>query len=122
MTLPAEVWFHIFRFLPLKELKEVMLVCKEFYSISEMETLWKNVILSRQKLSRSNSDKELVLMRMGRFKFKQKITDLNDYIDDEMEEFQKQTITRNILTYCCANLMTMLKSCLHKVQTFPISA
>ena len=81
MTLPAEVWFHIFRFLPLKELKEVMLVCKDFYSICEMETLWKNVILSRQKLSRSDSDKELVLMRMGRFKFKQKI-DLNDYIDD----------------------------------------
>ena len=41
-------------------------------------------------------------MRMGRFKFKQKI-DLNNYIDDEMEESQKQTITRNLLTYFCAN-------------------
>ena len=60
------------------------------------------MILDKQKLSRSDSDNELVLMRMGRFKFKQKI-DLNDYIDDEMEESQKQTITRNLLTYCCAN-------------------
>ena len=131
--LPAEVWFHIFKFLPLKELKEVMLVCKGFYSICEREILWENVILSRQKLSRPHNDKELVLMKMGRFKFKRKI-DIKDYIDDssEMEESQKQTITRNLLTYCCANDhveelslqstnfsnigMTLLENCIMKLK------
>ena len=73
-------------------------------------------------------------MRMGRFKFKQKI-DLNDYIDDEMEameESQKQTITRYLLTYCCANdhveelslqstnfsniSMTLLENCIMKLK------
>ena len=70
-------------------------------------------------------------MRMGRFKFKQKI-DLNDYIDDEMEESQKQTYTRNLLTYCCANdhveelslqstnfsniSMTLLENCIMKLK------
>ena len=40
---------------------------------------------------------------MERFKFKQKIN-IKDYIDDssEMEESQKQTISRNLLTYCCS--------------------
>ena len=70
---------------------------------------------------------------MGRFKFKQKI-DIKEYIDDgsEMEESQKQTITRNLLAYCCANdhveelslqstnfsniSMTLLENCIMKLK------
>ena len=102
-NIPAEVWFQIFNFLPLADLKTVMLVCKDFYSVCERETLWKNVILSRRKLSRSDAETELSTIKMERFKFKQKIN-IKDYIEDssEMEESQKQTISRNLLTYCCS--------------------
>ena len=53
-------------------------------------------------------------------------------IDDEIEESQKQTITRNLLTYCCANdhveelslqstnfsniSMTLLENCIMKLK------
>ena len=56
---PSKGLVQYFQVLPLKELEEVMLVFKVFYSICEMATLWKNVILSRQKLSRSDSDRNL---------------------------------------------------------------
>ena len=78
-NIPAEVWFQIFNFLPLADLKTVMLVCKDFYSVCERETLWKNVILSRRKLSRSDAETELSTIKLERFKFKQKIN-IKDYI------------------------------------------
>ena len=83
----------------MQDLKEVMLTCKLFYFIGEMATLWKNVVLSRQKLSKSDVDNELKLLRMGRFEFILKI-DVDEYISDDMDFFQKQTITRNLLKYC----------------------
>ena len=86
----------------MQDLQEIMLTCKLFYSIGEMATLWKNVVFSRQKLSKSDVDNELKLLRMGRFKFILKI-DVNEYISDDMDFFQKQTITRNLLKYCCVN-------------------
>ena len=66
MTIPTGVWFIIFSLLPMQDLKEVMLTCKLFNFIGEMATLWKNVVLSRQKLSTSDVDNELKLLRMGK--------------------------------------------------------
>ena len=91
MTIPTEVWFIIFSLLPVQDLKEVMLTCKLLYSIGEMVTLWKNVVLSRQKLSKSDVDNELQLLRMGRFEFILKI-DVNEYISDDMDFFKNKPL------------------------------
>jgi hypothetical protein len=103
MILPSEVWHHIFSFLPLTDLKTVMLVCKDFSLVCARESLWRNVILNKQKLSKSNADMELAMIEMERFNFKHKVN-IKDYIDEseDIEEVQKQNIIQNIFKYCCS--------------------
>ena len=68
---------------------------------------------------------------MGRFEFILKI-DVDEYISDDMDFFQKQTITRNLLKYCCVNdhvqelslnstnlckiSMTLIEKCIMKLK------
>ena len=134
-NLPTEIWHLIFSYLPLSDLKTAMLVCKDFGRVGARESLWKDVILSRQKLNKFDVDDELAAIKMARFNSKQKI-DFKDYIDDSVvdsEEAQVRNISRNILKYCClkehvrelslegANLMNMgtslLRDCILKLET-----
>ena len=71
--IPPEIWHLILGYLPLSDLKSVLLVCKDLGTVAAKYSLWKDVILSRQKLSKFDVDDELAVIKMDRFKYKQKI-------------------------------------------------
>ena len=100
-NIPPEIWHLILSYLPLSDLKMVLLVCKDFYRVGTREKMWKHVILSRQKLCMFDVDDELAVIKMDRFEFKPNI-DIKDYVDDTMDidESQARNICRNVLKYC----------------------
>eukprot|EP00092_Neocalanus_flemingeri_P020148 GFUD01021812.1.p1 GENE.GFUD01021812.1~~GFUD01021812.1.p1 ORF type:complete len:794 (-),score=153.72 GFUD01021812.1:126-2345(-) len=68
-----------------------------------MESLWKDVVLNRHKMSMFEVDDEMAGIKMDRFNSKQ-IIKSKDYIEDsiDMEEVQKRNFTRNIFKYVCS--------------------